>query len=97
MARSICARVLQQAEMFSRWVQMGSMQPKIMRSLIHATVMSQEWFVWLYIGVVSRGSQPMSSQWSVLILAESFVDVVSQYSMFVMIQREFGRGSTLRI
>ena len=39
--------------------------------------------------------------WSVLILRECFVDVLSQYSMFVMIQREFGfgfgRGSTLRI
>jgi hypothetical protein len=71
---------------------------KIMRSLVRDTVMSRERFACVYIGVVGRGSQPRSSQWSVLVLAESFVDVLSsQYSMFVMIQREFGRGSTLRI
>ena len=47
----------------------------------------------LWAGVPGQGGV----NWSVLILDECFVDGLSQYSRFVMIQHEFGRDSTLRI
>ena len=73
---------------FCRRVQSVSMQLTIMRSLVCNVIMSREWFARMYVDVVGRGSWPELCQWSVLISLLMFVAV------FVMIQRESGRGST---
>ena len=97
MLRRVCARVLQQNEMFTLPISdSDGVNATDDHAVIGARFCHESRIVRLYgsaRGLMLRAGIPSQGRvnWSVLILCEGFVDVSSQYSMFVMIQLEFGR------